>query len=64
MSDHDRFTIDTGILVYLLIGFSWEEDTNENTNGLVRQYFPKGMILEEISTETIPQVQGKLMGRP
>jgi IS30 family transposase len=65
MSDHDRFTIDTGIQVYFAHpGSPWERGTNENTNGLVRQYFPKGTDFREISTETILQVQRKLNGRP
>ena len=43
MSQHLQFTIDTGVQVYLCDPKSpWQRATNENTNGLLRQYFPKG----------------------
>jgi IS30 family transposase len=43
---------------------SWERGTNENTNGLIRQYFPKGTRFEEITEEQIKAVQEKLNRRP
>ena len=43
---------------------SWERGTNENTNGLIRQYFPKGTRFEEITDEQIMAVQEKLNRRP
>jgi len=43
---------------------SWERGTNENTNGLIRQYFPKGTRFEEITDEQIRIVQEKLNRRP
>ncbi|HQS67709.1 MAG TPA: IS30 family transposase [Sulfuricurvum sp.] len=43
---------------------SWERGTNENTNGLIRQYFPKGSRFEEITDEQIQVVQEKLNRRP
>ncbi|HHH72322.1 MAG TPA: IS30 family transposase, partial [Sulfuricurvum sp.] len=43
---------------------SWERGTNENTNGLIRQYFPKGTRFEEITDEQIKAVQEKLNRRP
>jgi IS30 family transposase len=65
MSEHQRFTIDTGIQVYFAHPASpWERGTNENTNGLIRQYFPKGTDFTKIPMETIQQVQRKLNDRP
>lgn len=43
---------------------SWERGLNENTNGLIRQYFPKGMDLREVSAERIAFVQSRLNNRP
>ena len=43
---------------------SWERGLNENTNGLIRQYFPKGMDLREVSPERIAFVQSRLNNRP
>ena len=42
----------------------WERGTNENTNGLIRQYFPKGMDFTKVSVDDIKQVQQKLNDRP
>ena len=65
MSEHQQFTIDTGIQVYFAHpGSPWERGTNENTNGLIRQYFPNGTDFSEISEEEIKVVQRKLNDRP
>jgi IS30 family transposase len=65
MSEHQRFTIDIGIEVYFAHPSSpWERGTNENTNGLLRQYFPKGTDFTKISVGTINQVQCILNDRP
>jgi len=65
MSEHQRFTIDTGIKVFFAHPSSpWERGTNENTNGLIRQYFPKGTDFTNISVSEIERVQLLLNDRP
>ena len=65
MSEHQQFTIDTDIQVYFAHpGSPWERGTNENTNGLIRQYFPKGTDFSDISNEDIMFVQRRLNDRP
>ena len=65
MSEHQRFTIDTGIKVFFAHPSSpWERGTNENTNGLIRQYFPKGTDFTEVSESEIERVQLLLNDRP
>jgi IS30 family transposase len=65
MSEHEQFTIDTGIQVYFAHpGSPWERGTNENTNGLIRQYFPKGTDFTQVSKEEILNAQRKLNDRP
>ena len=65
MLEHKRFTIDTGIKVYFAHpGSPWERGTNENTNGLIRQYFPKGTDFSKVSRYQIKRAQRRLNGRP
>ena len=65
MSQHEKFTIDSGIQVYFAHPSSpWERGTNENTNGLVRQYFPKGTDFTQVTDERIKEVQDLLNDRP
>lgn len=65
MSEHKQFTVDTGIQVYFAHpGSPWERGTNENTNGLVRQYFPKGIEFDKVSVREIKRVQRELNDRP
>jgi IS30 family transposase len=65
MSEHQRFTVDTDIQVYFSHPASpWKRGTNENTNGLVRQYFPKETDFSKVSVREIKQVQRKLNNRP
>lgn len=65
MSQHSQFTIDTGIQVFFAHpGSPWERGTNENTNGLIRQYFPKGTDFTQVSVDEIIEVQRKLNDRP
>jgi IS30 family transposase len=65
MSEHKQFTIDTGIQVYFAHpGSPWERGTNENTNGLIRQYFPKGTDFGTVSRQEVKRVQRELNDRP
>lgn len=65
MSAHARFTIETGIPVFFADPQSpWQRGTNENTNGLLRQYFPKGTDLSRWGAEEIAAVAHALNTRP
>ena len=65
MSQHVQLKIDTGIEVYFCDPHSpWQRPSNENTNGLLRQYFPKGTDLSRWSSEEISAVAAALNGRP
>jgi len=65
MAQHKLFTKHTKVQVYFAHPYSpWERPTNENTNGLLRQYFPKGTDLSLITKERLQYVQDELNNRP
>jgi IS30 family transposase len=65
MSQHAKLKIDTGLQVYFCDPQSpWQRGTNENTNGLLRQYFPRGTDLTRHTPEDLTAVAATLNGRP
>ena len=65
MADHARFSIETGIPVYFCDPHSpWQRGSNETTNGLLRQYWPKGADLRGVTQTECDEVALKLNTRP
>lgn len=65
MAEHKLFTKETEVKVYFAHpGSPWERGTNENTNGLIRQFFPRGTNFNKINRKKIKRVQHLLNGRP
>jgi IS30 family transposase len=65
MAAHDQFSVATGVKVYFCDPRSpWQRGSNENTNGLLRQYFPKGSDLSAHSQKQLDRVAHMLNDRP
>jgi transposase, IS30 family len=65
MAEHDRFTVDTKIAVFFCDPHSpWQRGSNENTNGLLRQYFPKNADLSTFTRADLASVARQLNSRP
>jgi len=65
MADHQRFSLATDIRVYFCDPHQpWQRGSNENTNGLLRQYFPKGMDLSDITQSELNAIARRLNERP
>ena len=65
MADHVRFSVDTGVHVYFCDPKSpWQRGSNENTNGLLRQYLPRTTDLAAVTQHDLDLIAASLNGRP
>ena len=64
-AEHRKLTQGLGLDVYFADAYaSWQRGTNENTNGLLRQYFPKGTDFTQVSHREVARVERSLNERP
>jgi IS30 family transposase len=64
-AEHEQLAAVTGVDVYFAKPYcSWQRGTNENTNGLIRQYFPKGTDFSDVSHRAVAELQSSLNDRP
>ena len=65
MAEHARFSVATGVPVYFCDPHSpWQRGSNENTNGLLRQYFPRRTDFKAVTQSDLDQVAAELNDRP
>jgi IS30 family transposase len=65
MAQHAQFSLDTGVAVYFCdLRSPWQRGSNENTNGLLCQYFPKRSDLAPLSQHDLDTVAAELNDRP
>jgi IS30 family transposase len=65
MAEHTKFTVDTGVQVYFCDPRSpWQRGSNENTNGLLRQYLSRGADLRQFDQAALDAIAAELNGRP
>jgi IS30 family transposase len=65
MARHEKITQNTGMKIFFAHPYSsWERGTNENTNGLIRRYLPKGTDFNQIDEKLLMSIQEKLNNRP
>jgi IS30 family transposase len=65
MAEHTKFTVDTGVQVYFCDPRSpWQRGSNENTNGLLRQYLSRDADLGQLDQVALDAIAAELNGRP